>query len=249
MERKYGWKRQKRDDRDLQYSTAKPIAGLPRKSDLTGQLPDCWDQEETSDCISHGCGAAFWNGEVVADQVPVMPSRLFNYWNFRDIEGDTNKDEGGQIRDGIKAANLYGIAPESVWPWTPDETLFTRPSQEAYDAAEKNKIHFYASINLRNLDQVRLALSHKLGIVFGFDVPNFFESATMEKNGIMRLSDYNRIVGGHCTFLLGHDDDEELGLVRNSWGTSWGPFKGNFKIGYDVLTSDYCSDAWVVRMK
>lgn len=248
MERKYGFHRQETDERDLQYSAAKPLIGLPIKTDLRNQLPDCWDQGQTSDCISHGISAGLWNGQVVAGyKPPVMPSRLFNYWNFRDIEGDTGKDEGGQIRNGIKACNVYGVVPEVLWPFDMSK-LFTKPTDYVYNSALKGKIHFYASVNLTNLDQIKLALSHGLVVVMGFDVPKYFESEEMDDGGILDLAHTNKIIGGHCVAIVGHDDEEQTFLVRNSWGTTWG-INGYFKMGYDFATSNHCSDGWVIRLK
>lgn len=249
MERNYGWHRQKTDKRDIPFSAAKPIYSPCPKSDLEGELPACWDQLETSDCISHGIDSGLWVAQVRAGLKPIMPSRLFNYWNFRDIEGDTSKDEGGEIRDGIKAVNLYGFPDESLWPFTPSKSLFTKPPQSVYDAAVPNKIHLYASVNLTDENAIKVALCHGLPVAVGFDVPRYFESSQMEKTGIMRLADFDRIIGGHCVSIIGHDDSKRLFKLRNSWGTDWAPFKGNFFCDYNAVTSNYFSDGWVIRLK
>jgi Papain family cysteine protease len=250
MERKYGWARQPEDLRDLKFGVSKPIPGLPESSNLIGLLPPCWDQLQTSDCISHGVSGGLVLAQVRAKKTSVIiPSRLYNYWNFRDIEGDTTKDEGGYIRDGVKAVNLYGFPDESLWPFTPDTTLFTKPPQSVYDAAATNKIHLYASVDLANPDNIKLALSHGMGVIFGFDVPKYFESSQMESSGIIRLSDFNRIIGGHCNIIVGHENADETWWVRNSWSPSWCPqYNGNYKMGWDVTSSNHASDGWVIRM-
>jgi len=250
MERKYGWHREKEDTHDLKYGIVKPIAGLPISTDLRNQLPECWDQGSTSDCISHGICAALWNGQVVGGyKPPVMPSRLFNYWNFRELEGDTNKDEGGYIRDGIKACNLYGVVPETLWPWNMDN-LFKKPTPYVYNSALKGKIHFYASVDLSNPDNIKVALSHGLVVVFGFDVPAYFESNEMNDSGIIRLANFNQIIGGHCNVIVGHENEDETWWIRNSWSPQWCPkYKGNYKMGWDVTSSNHASDGWVIRLK
>lgn len=249
MHRKYGWIKEKADERDIRYSIAKPINGLPAASDLRGQLPDCWDQEQTSSCTAHGIGAALWSGQVVAGQPPVMPSRLFLYWNERQLEGDTDQDGGAIIRDGIRVCNQFGIVSEKLWPFN-EFRLFVKPSENIYTKAMRNRIHFYAAVDLTNLDQIRLALSHKLPIVFGFDVYDYFESAAMAKKGILNMPAHKeQFLGGHCVAIVGHDDAERMFLVRNSWGTEWGPFNGYFKMSYDYVTSNMCSDGWVIRLK
>ena len=44
------------------------------------------------------------------------PSRLFTYYNERDIEGTVNQDAGAMIRDGIKSIAKLGVAAETEWP-------------------------------------------------------------------------------------------------------------------------------------
>ena len=43
-----------------------------------------------------------------------MPSRLFIYYNEREIEGTINEDSGAMIRDGIKSVNKQGVCPNRV---------------------------------------------------------------------------------------------------------------------------------------
>lgn len=248
MQRSYGWIKQPDDERDLRYSAAKPISGLPAKTDLCYQLPDCWDQLQTNGCTAHGISALLWSGQVVAGQVPVMPSRLFMYYNERNMEGDAGNDSGAIIRDGIKVCNIDGIVSEDLWPFDSSKVT-VKPTQDAYEKALSNRIHFYAAIDLANLNQVRLSLSHKYPVVFGFDVYSFFESEQMAKTGVLKMpSRHERSLGGHCVAIVGHDDSKQMVLVRNSWGINWGQH-GHFWMPYEYLTSDLCSDGWMIRLK
>lgn len=249
MTRKYGWIEQPRDDKDLRYSAAKPLFGLPAKSDLSSQLPACWDQGATSSCTYHGISGAIWSAMVIAGLVPFMPSRLFGYYNERLLEGTTGLDDGAIIRDGMKASNIYGIVSETFWQFDQSKVL-TKPPPMAYAEALKLRTHLYASVEMSNLDQIRLALSHKIPVVFGFDVFESFEGSEIAKTGIMPIPTRNeRILGGHCVLAIGHDDPSGMALCRNSWGsTGWG-LKGNFLMPYEYLTSRHCSDGWVLRLK
>lgn len=48
--------------------------------------------------------------------------------------------------------------------------------------------------------------------------------------------------------LVGYDDSKGAFIVRNSWGTSWGPFGGYFYMDYDyVANTNLASDFWVVQ--
>lgn len=250
MEREYGFIKEQVDERDLRYSASKPIAGLPSKTDLRDQLPEAWDQLSTSSCTAHGIAACLWSGQIVAEQEPVMPSRLFIYYNERLLEGDVITDSGAIIRDGIKVCNRNGIVSENVWPFAED-FINTKPSQLAYENAMQNRIHFYAAVDLRNVNQIKLALSHKLPVVFGFMVYSFFESNEMAETGILNMPKRKeRLLGGHCVAIVGHDDEKEMFLVRNSWGTEWNPkMKGYFWMSYKYVTSNLCSDGWVIRLR
>jgi C1A family cysteine protease len=249
MPRKYGWKKQPFDEMDLRYSAAKPIRGFPQSMDLRNQLPDCYDQGNTSSCTYHGIAGSLQSAMFKAGIPVVMPSRLFGYYNERLLEGDPGEDAGAEIRDGMKVTNVYGYVPETIWPF--DESKVTvKPSQQAYDAAVKERIHFYASVNLRSLDSVRLPLSHGYPVIIGFDVYDYFESDAMATSGVLNMPKKGEhLLGGHCVLVVGYNDVKKAVLVRNSWGTGWGIMRGHFWMSYDYLTSDLCSDGWMLRLK
>lgn len=250
MLRRYGFIKQRIDERDLRYSAAKPIAGLPSQADLNHQLPDCWDQLSSSSCTAHGINAPLWSGQVIMGKTPVMPSRLFMYYNEREREGSADTDGGAMIRDGIKVCNINGIVDESAWPFDLSKIL-VKPTQEVYDAALSNRIHFYAAVDLGKLDQIKLALSHKLPVVFGFSVFDYFESSSMANNGILNMPKIKeRFLGGHCVAIIGYDDSRGMFLIRNSWGTGWNhKMRGNFWMSYEYMESNLVSDGWVIRLK
>jgi C1A family cysteine protease len=245
----YGWKKQNRDDRDLMYSIAKPIAGLPATSDLRNQFPPCYDQGQTSSCTGNGTVGELQSAQFHAGLPIVMLSRLFAYYNGRMIEGGADQDGGANIRDVIKGCNQYGIVEESLWPFS-ESAVTTQPTPEVYDKAVTDPIHFYASVDLTNVDNIKVALGHKLPVVFGFQVYDFFESPEMVATGILNMpTSSEQFLGGHCVVICGHDDSEKMFWVRNSWGPGWGPFNGYFKMSYDYVTSNLCSDGWVIRLK
>ena len=248
MERKYGFIKGKEDTRDLRYSISKPAEGLPSKSDLRNQFPPCYDQLQTSSCTGNGTIGALQSAQFHAEMPSVMLSRLFAYYNARKEEGDPSTDGGAEIRDVIKACNVYGIVEETMWPFSED-AVTKEPSWEVYEEAITDRIHFYASVDLTNADHIKVALSHGLPVVFGFDVYSYFESEAMAKKGILNIpGSHESNLGGHCVVIVGHDDSTKMFLVRNSWGTDWG-INGYFWMSYDYVTSDLASDGWVIRLK
>ena len=75
-----------------------------------------------------------------------MPSRLFIYYNEREMEHTVYSDSGARIRDGIKSVNKQGVCPETVWPY--DIEKFTdKPPQDCYKDALNHQLlsshHFY----------------------------------------------------------------------------------------------------------
>lgn len=248
MNRSYGWKKQDKDDRDLQYGLTASTGSVPFSSDLRNMFPDCWDQSQTNSCTGYGIASALYAAMVRADQPPFMPSPFFIYWNERKLEEDTMQDGGGMIRDGIKGCNKFGFVSESLWISHPDNVL-KEPSAEAYTHALPDRIRFYAAVDLTNLDVICRTLTHNIPIVFGFDVYEYFESKEMAQTGILKLPEKGEaFLGGHCTVIVGHNDKERMFLIRNSYGNGWG-LNGYFKMPYDYFTSNYCSDGWVIRLR
>jgi C1A family cysteine protease len=44
-------------------------------------------------------------------------SRLFVYYNERNMEGTITKDAGARICDGIQTLATFGVCSEDVWPY------------------------------------------------------------------------------------------------------------------------------------
>jgi len=84
-----------------------------------------------------------------------MPSRLFIYFNERQIEGHVANDAGAQLRDGIKTLNKLGVCPEKDWsyddtpalyeggPFPPNSKPAEKPDQASYQDAVKYVITNY----------------------------------------------------------------------------------------------------------
>merc|ERR1711988_761735 len=99
--RKYGWKRQLPDRRDSYYQHPSHNK-FPASVDLreTALLPKVYDQGKLGSCTANSIAAAFEYNENKAGygSAEFMPSRLFIYYNERDMEGNTGADTGAAIR-------------------------------------------------------------------------------------------------------------------------------------------------------
>lgn len=246
--RQYGWIPQVSDHRDQVFGIEKPVTGLPASIDLRPAMPVVYDQGRTSSCTANATAAALQYAMRFAKLPEVAPSRLFIYYNERRLEGTTGQDSGAMIRDGLKACNQYGYIPETLWPFDAGKVT-KQPPADVYAAAIGSRIHYYASLDLTDLQKLKLCLVHGYPIIFGFQVFQYFESCEMAETEWLHLpqsTEHN--LGGHAVLICGYDDSKGAVLVRNSWGSEWG-MGGYFWMDYNYITSELCSDAWMVRLK
>ena len=246
----YGWLPQHPDHRDLKYAATAPTeapAKLPIKVDLRPKLPACWDQGQLGSCTAHGIAAALVFDEQLESEAFVMPSRLFIYYNERDMEGTIKVDNGAQIRDGIKSVASLGFADEKLWPYV-ENRFKIKPSKAAYDCGVTHKALTYMALDNTKLDELKGCLAAGFPFVFGFTVYDAFEGPKVAQTGILNMPlPSESTQGGHCVCCVGYDDDVRKFLVRNSWGTSWGE-KGHFWMPYDYMTNpNLADDFWTIR--
>ena len=245
---RYGWIPDLPDQRDLLYAAPIPVVmALPPQVDLRPNCPPVYDQGQIGSCTANAIGAAFETEQIKQGLSDFVPSRLFIYYNERDLEGTVASDSGAQIRDGMKVVNHLGAPPETDWPY--DIAKFqTKPPQSAYDDGLKNQVTVYRRV-LRDLNQMKGCLASGYPFVFGFSVYESFEGAEVAKTGIVPMpSPGEQLVGGHAVLAVGYDDGQSRFIVRNSWGSSWG-MAGYFTMPYDYLTRrNLASDFWTIRM-
>ena len=249
--RKYGWKKDKVDIRDFKYAAPpQHIDNLPPSVDLRPNMPPIYDQKQLSSCTANAiCAAVQFDkkkqGLPDADQ---FPSRLFVYYNERDIEGSVNEDGGASIRDGIKSIASQGVCSEGIWPYL-EENVFTKPTDEAYNVAKTHLAVQYHSVN-QDLNQLKACLTEGYPIVCGIMLYSQFESQEAAKNGIITMpQNGDQCLGGHAVQICGYNDDTQQFTMRNSWGPDWGGNGGYFFIPYQYITNPQLScDFWTVRL-
>jgi len=246
--KRYGWIPDLPDHRDFMY--AAPLAvlrALPPKKDLTGQCPPVYDQGELGSCTANAIGAAHHFEQMKQNAKKAStPSRLFIYYNERDIEGTVNEDAGAMIRDGIKSVVKQGVCPETQWPYV--ISRFTKkPSKPCYTEAMNHQVVSYRRV-AQSLNQMKGCLASGYPFVFGFSVYESFESSAVTKTGKVPMPRTGEaMLGGHAVAAVGYNDADQRFIVRNSWGSKWGK-KGYCFMPYAYLTDpDLAADFWTIR--
>jgi C1A family cysteine protease len=249
INRKYGWAPDLPDHRDHLYSAPQPVlAKLPPKKDLRSGCPPVYDQGQLGSCTANAISGAIQFEQKKQAVAVFMPSRLFVYYNERDMEGTVNSDAGAQIRDGVKSIATLGVCPEPEWPY--DINKFAdKPTPACYTDATKCEAVGYQRLDSSNLNQLKGCIASGFPFVFGFTVYDAFESADVAKTGVLNMpGPKEKVVGGHAVMAVGYDDTAQRFTVRNSWGKDWG-IKGYFTIPYSYLTtSDLADDFWTIRI-
>lgn len=266
---KYGWRPDLPDQRDYTFAVHPAIAekarsanGLDDSIDLRSKCPaEIYDQEHIGSCTANAIAGAIEFCRLNQALEDWVPSRLFIYYNERDIEGTVATDSGAMIRDGIKSVANQGACKEDpTWPYDgrpadpdthvfpPDHLAGQTPSQAAYVEAANNKVLEYRSIT-QNLADMQGCLSEGFPFVFGFSVYESFESADVAKTGMVPMPRSNeQVIGGHAVLAVGYDDGDRVFICRNSWGPGWGD-GGYFYMPYAYLLDDNLSDDfWTIRI-
>jgi C1A family cysteine protease len=248
--KRYGWVADTPDQRDHLYSA--PVVNLkklPPQVDLRPQCPKLvYDQGQLGSCTGNAIACAIQFDRLKLKRNPdFIPSRLFIYYNERDMEGTIASDSGAQIRDGIKSVAKLGDCPEPEWPYD-IEKFATKPPANCYRDAMKYKAVLYQRV-IQTLNQMKGCLASGYPFVFGFSVYESFEGPRVAKTGVAPMpASSEKQLGGHAVIAVGYDDKQQRFIVRNSWGKGWG-MGGYFTIPYAYLTDDnLAADFWTIRV-
>jgi hypothetical protein len=179
----------------------------------------------------------------------VQLSRLFIYYNARNLHGSTGEDGGTYLRMTFEAVKRLGVCPETMWDYVP-ENVNVRPSLRAYHAASDNKVTaFYriTSLGEDRLGDIEAALRAGHPVAFGTHVTEEFKRYD---GAIDRAFPLPSTLGGrHAMLLCGvrRRGGRREFRVRNSWGATWGMG------GYAWMDEGYVmwprtSDIWVPTM-
>lgn len=214
--------------------------------DLRHKCPIVYNQGKLGSCTANSIAFLYQYCEMKQNNNSLFtPSRLFIYYNERDMEGDINEDNGAEIHDGIHSLNTMGVCDELRWPYD-IEKFNIEPTDDCYIYAKNNIAIEYQPVK-NDIMEFKKCLINGNPVSFGFIVFDSFESKETARTGIMSIPKSNeKKLGGHAVALVGYNDTKKYFIVRNSWGEEWGD-KGYFYMPYDFITNkDWVSDCWIV---
>lgn len=242
--KKYGWKRDLPDHRDQKLHFTESQS---EDVDLRENCPEIYDQGKLGSCTANAIAFAYEYDQIKQkEENPFIPSRLFIYYNERDMDEMTDIDSGSSLRNGIKTISKQGVCKESEWPY--DITQFTvKPPTILYEEAKEHLSIKYKKIK-QSENQLKMALKSGYPVVFGISVFESLESLETYNTGIVPMPNRDeKMVGGHAITLVGFNDKKKQFIFRNSWGKDWGE-KGYGYIPYNYVTdSNLASDFWIVE--
>lgn len=222
---------------------------LPKIIDLRSKCPAIYDQGSLGSCTANAIAAALQYEELQNNKIQVMPSRLFIYFNERLLENTLQFDSGASLTDGVSVIQKFGACNELLWPYCDScesnggirnrDGLFQyqeKPATICYEQAKKYSVPSDKCVSLvaGDLQSMKKVLHDGHLIFFGAYI---YASFVTPINGLCKFPDISKeaLLGGHALTIVGYDDTQNVMIVRNSWGITWG-MGGYCYMPYDYFT-------------
>jgi C1A family cysteine protease len=237
-------KKDEHDPNDRHYDVHQNVdpGNLPAFVDLREWMTPVEDQGDLGSCTANAIAGAYEYLEKRITGREGDVSRLFIYYLERKMEGNENQDSGAQLRNGMKVLKSYGACSERTWPYDVDR--FTdEPHEHAFSEAESHLVDEYQRVPV-DLHAMKTCIAEGYPFVFGTKIYKQFEKDG--NHGRISMPSGSDL-GGHAMLACGYSDQDQVFVVRNSWGADWGD-AGYCYIPYDYLAdSDQTHDCWTLR--
>ena len=221
--------------KDWLFSSVLPqLKTEPRTEYTIPEVTAISNQEVLPSCVSNAVCDAF---ECV-DGTKIDLSRLFVYWNSR---FDPKQVTGTDIRDALDAIRVWGVPPETLWPYAPAK-VNVRPSDDVWPVAAQHKRMTYYRVQTQQ--EMVASIDAGWPVVFGIQLDAEFLTRNPAADYVFRgevLADAR-----HAMLIVGYRfvGNALHFRVRNSWGTDWGD------AGYCWFDSAYMMrdyhDGWAI---
>jgi C1A family cysteine protease len=212
----------------------KSTASIPQTVDLRGMCSPVEDQLHVGSCAANAAVGALEYHQRKA-KLPTMDlSRLFVYYNARNLADKAGDDCGTLIPHVMASVMAHGACEERLWPYI--EAMWpSKPTNACYENAMRYEAVVYARTPLG--DECLLAVAAGLPVVFGTAMPGEYYDLVWaggqvpQFDGVTPQSD-----SGHAMLIVGYDIPSRTWLVRNSWGDTFGE-GGYFRIPFSTLSA------------
>lgn len=261
-----GWMRDLPDFRDLLTDSPKiqeireqskklkkTAKSIPGAVDLRPWCSPIEDQEDLGSCTANAGVGILEYFQRRAFGKHLDGSRLFLYKATRNLLGWTG-DQGAYLRTTMKAMVLFGVPPESYWPYVikdfeKEPPAFCYAFAQSYQTTKYYRLDPPGQSTDKTLAAVRKNLAAGLPSMFGFTVYSSIPPAGDGKGEIPFPKPGDNLEGGHAVVAVGYDDKKKIGkdtgalLIRNSWGTDWGA-AGYGWLPYAYIEAGLAVDFW-----
>ncbi len=239
--------------RDQSQKLKKTAKSIPAVVDLRPWCSPIEDQEDLGSCTANAGVGILEYFQRRAFGKHLDGSRLFLYKVTRNLLGWTG-DQGAFLRTTMKAMVLFGVPPESYWPYTikdfeKEPPAFCYAFAQGYQTTRYYRLDPPGQSTDKTLAAVRKNLAAGLPAMFGFTVYSSIPPAGDGKGEIPFPGPGDGVEGGHAVVTVGYDDKKKIGkntgalLIRNSWGTDWGA-AGYGWLPYAYVEAGLAVDFW-----
>lgn len=264
MTKGMGWMRDLPDYRDFQAESpgvqeirkkSRKIKRkvLPATVDLRPWCPPIEDQEDLGSCTANAGVGLLEYFQRRAFGKHLDGSRIFLYKVTRNLLGWTG-DQGAYLRTTMKAMVLFGVPPESYWPYVTEDfekepPAFCYAFAQSYQTTKYYRLDPPGQSTDKTLEVAKKNLAAELPFMFGFSVYSSIPPIGDGKGEIPFPGPGDSFLGGHAIVAVGYDDKKKIGrdtgalLIRNSWGTDWGG-KGYGWLPYSYVEAGLAVDFW-----
>ncbi len=239
-----GYRPEKQNSKDKKYSASRDRQ-LPPKVDLRSYMTPVENQGNSNSCTANAMAGAYeyLTNRILGQSADV--SRLFIYYNARELDGDCSQDQGTYLKSCVKVLRKHGACSENTWSFNLDQIL-EQPPKKAYKEAANFRVEDAARVEI-DLYTMQSCLAEGYPFAFGLQLFSSFQQAGSTGLVPMPDPDNEKHDGGHAMLCVGYSDVDQVFIVRNSWGADWGE-QGYCYIPYDYMTKpDLIHDCWTIR--
>lgn len=205
------------------------------KINYHSELLQIFKQYNTNSCTSNALSTiiSFIISRQGCYSFPV--SRLFIYYNTRRLINQTEIDNGSIPIVAIEAVNQFGICPETMWTFCP-ENIFQKPNDSCYDFGQQFPFLleydlFYIS---KEKSWTKTFLKHLLnGKLLLCSMKRDRYQHINDQGNITSIENPNEI-WYHSICCLGIDEENKIVLFCNSIGVDE-PYQGFFSFTFEQV--------------